>query len=70
MNKRMFGMFPVPETYSPALLGQQPFGGKKKSPVKTRAVGCSRCGARQVTLRKNGNGQLLCPKCYEGRRKR
>ena len=67
MNKRFFGMFPVPETYDPILLGQQPFQGtRKKSPVKSKPVGCGRCGARGVTLRWNRTKtRKVCPKCYE-----
>ena len=67
MNKRLFGMFPTPEAYKPILLGQQPFkAGGKKPAVKSKPVGCGRCGVRGVTLRWNkSKTRKVCQKCYE-----
>lgn len=71
MKPRLLGMFPVIPT-GPYQLQPLAFGGGKKSAVKGKSVGCTKCGAGRVTLRKvkEGYGKnqkefLLCPKCYE-----
>lgn len=71
MKPRLLGMFPmIPlAPYQPQAIG---YSGRKKSAVRGKAVGCAKCGAVRVTLRKvkEGYGKdqkefLLCPKCYE-----
>ena len=71
MKPRLLGMFPVLPT-APYQPQPMTMGSSKRSAVKGKVVGCSKCGAAHVTLRKakEGFGKdkrefLLCPKCYE-----
>lgn len=73
MNKRLYGLLSLPMVFGGPYQAQElKLGSKKKSAVRGRLVGCSKCGASQVTLRKVKVGMfrdakeiLLCPKCYE-----
>lgn len=72
MNKRIYGMPSLPIAISGPYQAQGvKMGGRKKSPVRIRVVGCDKCGASRCTLRKLKTGfgkdakeRLLCPKCY------
>lgn len=72
MNKRIYGMLSLPLSINGPYQSQGvKLGGKKKSPVRSRVVGCDKCGASRCTLRKlkvgfgrDAKERLLCPKCY------
>ena len=72
MNKRIYGMLSLPLAINGPYQSQGvKMGGRKKSPVRSRVVGCDKCGAARCTLRKlkvgfgrDAKERLLCPKCY------
>ena len=72
MNRRLYGLLTLPAIFNGPYQAQElKLSGKKKSAVRGKVVGCSKCGATQVTLRKAKEGMfrdkkefLLCPKCY------
>lgn len=72
MNKDLLRLLAIPMAFDgPYSTQGVKIGRSKRSPVRSRVVGCDRCGASRCTLRKlkvgfgrDAKERLLCPKCY------